>query len=292
MKKIIVAAMAALLSASALAFSPQTGTWAITEEVDGTPGRGIALDVQNDIVIMQIYAYKPNGDSAFYLFTAPLRNDQASGPLHTYTGGRYFGSERRVGVEAPSPGDVSMRFINGTEGYIRFPGELEKHFSRLDFVYGQTPESLLGLWGLMSLGNEGALAGTAELTRIVPGTATGSGIAVDAGNSFICEHQIRGELAGTVLCVELRSGIARRTYLFSLSINDGEGVNYRTTSNGTQSGPLQDLIVKRLRTKANTWTGPIGKSSSETAPTMSDAEIASVFEQAIADAVASGLTPQ
>lgn len=291
MKKFIVAAMAALLSATALAFTPQTGTWAVTEEVDGTPGRGIALDVQNDIIIMQIYAYKPTGESAFYLFTAPLRDDSASGPLHTYTGGRYFGSERRVGVEAASPGDVSMRFISGTEGYIRFPGEAEKHFSRLDLVYGQSAESLLGLWGLMSLGSEGALAGTAPLNRVIPGTANGSGIAVDAVNSFACEHQVRGELAGAVLCVEMRNGIPRRTYLFSLSINDGEGVNYRTASNYTQSGPLQDLVVKRLRTKADTWTGAIGKSSSETAFDMSNADIASVFEQAITNAVASGLKP-
>jgi hypothetical protein len=32
--------------------TPQIGTWAITEEISGKPGRGFQIDVQNDILVL------------------------------------------------------------------------------------------------------------------------------------------------------------------------------------------------------------------------------------------------
>ena len=36
-------------------FTPQAGTWVVSSEVDGKPGRGLAIDVQGNTFFMQVY---------------------------------------------------------------------------------------------------------------------------------------------------------------------------------------------------------------------------------------------
>ena len=42
-------------------FTPQAGTWVIDAELDGKPGRGLAIDVQGNTVVLQVYGYEANG---------------------------------------------------------------------------------------------------------------------------------------------------------------------------------------------------------------------------------------
>jgi len=71
------------------AFAPQTGTWVVTSEVDGKPGRGFGIDVQNTTLVMQMYAYESNGQPTFYLAVGDVVDNKVTAPLTQYTGGRY-----------------------------------------------------------------------------------------------------------------------------------------------------------------------------------------------------------
>jgi len=124
------AVVGALLGTSlAYAFAPQTGTWIMTSEVNGKPGRGLAIDVQDNTLVMQMYAYDASGNATFYMTSGTLANDRYSAPLNKYRGGRYLGSGDLSGKEDGSAGTVSIRFESGTKGYITLPGEAEKEIS-------------------------------------------------------------------------------------------------------------------------------------------------------------------
>ena len=53
-------------------FTPQAGTWIVSEELNGKPGRGLAIDVQGNTFFMQVFAYEKNGDATFYLATGQM----------------------------------------------------------------------------------------------------------------------------------------------------------------------------------------------------------------------------
>ena len=50
---------------SAHAFVPSAGTWVVNDELNGKPGRGLAIDVQNHVLVMQMYAYEKNDQPTF-----------------------------------------------------------------------------------------------------------------------------------------------------------------------------------------------------------------------------------
>lgn len=253
-------AVAALLGAGLVhAFMPQGGTWVVSSEVNGKPGRGLAMDAQNDTLVVQMYAYESNGQSTFYLASGRLQNDRFSAPLMRYSGGRYFGSGPLSGAEAGSPGNVSIRFTSGTTGFITFPNEPEVAISRFNFGYAFAPASLRGIWTLTSFGSEGALADVVEFSQPGGSTSNGNGLMVSPNGLFGCEHQVRGQLAGGVLCVKINTaGQVLRSYFFLYSVNEGEGLAKREGV-----GADQALIVRRLTTPQSVGTGIAYKSNEE-----------------------------
>jgi len=258
-KKVI--AVATLLGAGlAQAFMPQNGTWVVTSEVNGRPGRGLAMDAQNGTLVMQMYAYESNGQSSFYLASGPLSGDRFAGPLTRYSGGRYFGSGPRSGIEAGTPGNVSIRFTSGTTGFITLPGESEVAISRFNFGYPAAVQSLKGLWTFTSLGTEGLVTDAAVLSVQTAGTSGGNGIMQSSDNQFGCEHQTSGNLAGGVLCVKVNAAGTQllRSYYFIYSVNEGEGI-----SNAYGTGTSQTLTVQRLTTPQGVGTGIYYKSVPE-----------------------------
>ena len=79
-----LASAALLVSAGAHAardFTPQAGTWVISEELDGKPGRGLAIDVQGNTFFMQVFGYEKNGDATFYTATGTMDGDSVTAPL-------------------------------------------------------------------------------------------------------------------------------------------------------------------------------------------------------------------
>lgn len=235
----------------AQAFMPQSGSWVVNSELDGKPGRGMVVDAQNGTVALQMYAYENDGRPTFFLAAGPLVSNRFSGPLTRYSGGRYFGSGPRSGVEAGSPGQVSVRFTSGISGFITFPGEPEVAISRFNFGYPAVASSLRGMWTLTSFGSEGVFSEVVNMQLQTPATANGNGLMETADRLFGCEHQTRGNLAGGVLCVKITSsGQLLRSYYFVYSVNEGEG---SSRTNGTR--PEQVLVVKRLLDPQGVGTG-------------------------------------
>lgn len=248
------------LSTFAHAFAPQSGSWVINSEVNGQPGRGFALDVQNETLVITMYAYERNGLPTFYVGSGAYANDQASVDLIRFTGGRFLGSGEMNASSAGSVGKVSLRFTSGTKGFITLPGEGEKEVTRFNFGYPAVPNTLLGLWTFTSLGasSQGLSADAVSLVSIDSKTANGNGLVISADGLFGCEHQISGVNAGTVFCIKVNAqGAVLRSYSFFLSVNEGEGIS--AVSN---SAPSQALIVRRLTSPNTVGTGIFFKSTS------------------------------
>ena len=239
------------------AFAPQAGTWVVSSEVDGKPGRGFGIDVQNTTLVMQMYAYESTGQSTFYLAVGDVVDNKVTTPLNRYTGGRYFGSGARSGTSAGSPGNVSIRFTSGTTGFITFPNEGEVAISRFNFGYGAVADSLRGFWTLNSIGSEGLQSDLVELTKNLGASSNGNGLMSDASELFGCEHQVRGALAGNVMCVKInKSGQLLRSYVFVYSVNEGEGYSQASSTSAQQM-----LQIRRLTTPTGTGTGLVYKDS-------------------------------
>lgn len=129
------------MNASATPIFIQSGTWIVDSELNGLPGRGMAIDVQNQHLVMQVYNYTSTGQPTFHLASGPLNQLQFQAPLKQYRGGRFFGSGERIAREDNSAGDVRIRFESSTSGFVQFPGEPEVAMSR--FKFGGIPE---GAW--------------------------------------------------------------------------------------------------------------------------------------------------
>lgn len=256
MIKKIIALITLLVGVSlAQAFAPQAGTWVVASELDGKPGRGMAIDVQNSTLVMQVYAYEGNGQPSFYLAVGTLVNNQITAPLNRHVGGRYFGSGAQSGRLESSPGNVTLRFTSGVSGYVKFPGESEQLIIRANFGYPFLPSSLKGLWSFTSLGSAGLISLAVEMTVNGGSTSNGNGLVMSSNGRFGCEHQTIGSLAGGVLCVLLTtSGTLDKGYYFVYSTNEGEGLM------GLGSNPAdQHLFVRRLTTPDGVGTGLVFK---------------------------------
>ena len=124
----------AALSTPALAareFTPQSGLWMIPSESNGQPGRGFSLDVQGNTAFLQVFNYEKSGAATFHTALGQL-DDSASMtvPLLRFKGGRYLGGPARDAVEDGSAGNVSVKFTDGLNGTIQFPGEEVQPISR------------------------------------------------------------------------------------------------------------------------------------------------------------------
>lgn len=272
MKKILFL-LGILLSSAAQAFMPQAGTWVVTSEVNGLPGRGIALDVQNNIFALQVYAYESSGQPTFYTAVGALSNNAGVADIQRFTGGRYFGSAPMSGTLDKVVGQVRLRFTSGVTGFIQFPGEGEVAISRYNFGYAAAPSSLFGIWSFSSMGSVGLNADVVSLTMQGSATSNGNGLVMSSNGLFGCEHQVRGSFAGGVVCVKINSaGQLLAGYRFVYSVNEGEGL-----SNISGSAD-QALWIRRLTTAGGVGTGLVLRQENQVA-TVNAAVVAAYIEQ-------------
>ena len=149
-------------------FTPQAGTWIVSSELDGKPGRGLAIDVQGNTFFMQVFGYEKNGDATFYTATGTMDGDSVTAPLMRYTGGRSFGGSARDAVEDKSLGDVTVSFRNGLKGTVQFPGEPPVEMERFlvkDFSPSvSNPLAQVGMRGMKLL----VLDEQQQLLRVLP----------------------------------------------------------------------------------------------------------------------------
>ncbi len=122
--------LGAVPSQAARSFTPQPGTWVVTSELNGKPGRGLAIDVQGNAFLMQVFAYEASGAATFYTAMGTFDGNAVTAPLIRYVGGRSFGSEPRSAELRESLGNVVLRFTDGLRGVVQFPGEPELAIQR------------------------------------------------------------------------------------------------------------------------------------------------------------------
>lgn len=139
-KSITAALISCAFSASwaANTITPQNGNWIITNELTGKPGRGMGIDVQDGIFLMQLYNYNKDGTPTFHMATGTVVDNKVVAPLKQYKDGPYFGSPPRDGVEAADAGEVEVTFTSRTTAVIKLPGEKAKRMQR--FNYESMPE--------------------------------------------------------------------------------------------------------------------------------------------------------
>lgn len=268
LKKLMI--LGALLTAGvAQAFVPQAGTWVVTSENNGQPGRGFGLDVQDTTLVMQMYAYDSSGYPTFYLTAGRYANERYTGVLNKYRNGRYFGSGARNGTPDGDAGVVSMRFISGTKGYITFPNEPEKEINRFSFAYNTEPNSLRGFWLLSAVNDQSAANDRVDffkLERIQGRSDYGTGIINSTDNQYACENLVRGPNAGNVMCLQFNTyGQSIRTSFFQYSVNDGEGFAGRSSTEAYDM-----LIARRITNSAADRTGLVLKNQEAAQPLDAD----------------------
>ncbi|WP_198969890.1 hypothetical protein [Xylophilus sp. ASV27] len=253
MFKKFAAAASVLVAGVAHAFVPQAGTWAVTSELNGQPGRGMTVDVQNGVLALTMYAYDSSGKGTFYQATGPIVGNKVSADLLQFEGGRYFGSGPRSGTQKGNAGRMTVRFVDGVSGFITFPGEQEVAISRFNFGYPADPSGLRGAW-LMTTGTTASNTWISEVVDLqITGssTANGNGLISTRDGRFGCEQQVGGNAAGWVMCVKITaSGALDKVYIYRYSVNEGEG-----DWQSAQSNTAYALYTKRLIDKSGTVTG-------------------------------------
>ena len=136
--------------------SPQTGTWAIDEEINGKPGRGFQIEVQNDILVLYFYGYEKTGESTYWLAAGKLASgsNELTADLGAYEGGMAFGDPIKDAVYLGSKGSVTIRFNTVASGEICLPDETCKAVRPFNFGYEESASELLGRW-LVTVFNNG-----------------------------------------------------------------------------------------------------------------------------------------
>ena len=218
--------------------APDPGTWIVSSELTGKPGRGMAIDVQYDTLVMQVYNYEKSGAATFHLAIAPYKDGQASSHLKRYEGGRYFGSGPLSGHEAVDAGAVSFNFTAPTRGTIQFPGEPAVAIQRYQF--GATEPALESLYGgWMFFDPAKKILKYFDLDHIynmTPPVATGS------GGQVLASCRYTGEPAASVLC-EDKSPVIFHEMRFT-PVN-GRAIGNFTNQRGATAGtPVYVLRVK------------------------------------------------
>ncbi|MBF5005190.1 hypothetical protein [Diaphorobacter caeni] len=158
----LLAVFCAVPALAAREFTPQSGLWMIPSENNGQPGRGFSLDVQGNTAFLQVFNYEKSGAATFH--TAVGQLDDAGSmtvPLLRFKNGRYLGGPPQVASEDGTPGNVSVRFTDGLNGTIQFPGESQQPIAR--FV---VPEALPYWWSKPAAAPEIKAGGIRDMSWI------------------------------------------------------------------------------------------------------------------------------
>ena len=210
---------AALLSASAIA-APQTGVWFIQGGQNAYGGNTINIDTQGDRVFVMFAAGQVPSNTFFIYGVGELDKDDLTIDLLNSKDG--------------SVKKTTAHFATSTYGTMKFPDGNEVAIARGKLLDETQPESWFGVWNLAFVNDTTGLGGSriAYFNATLPATANGGGIAVDTSGRLGCEHQLKGQNAGQVICVQVNAqGAAEAAYLLTRSVHQADGL-YGNTSTG------------------------------------------------------------
>jgi hypothetical protein len=166
---------------------PFNGTWIVEDELTGRPGRGLALDIQGNTAILQVYNYRPDSQPTFHMGNAAYLNKgvnsiatAATIPLNEYADGRSLGGEKKSAQLRNHAGNAQLEFAYQnpgdkpleewmwwTTGTLQLPQENPVRIRRLQLEKSTNfSEDMLGQWFLPIVKK------TITLTRAEGGTVT------------------------------------------------------------------------------------------------------------------------
>jgi hypothetical protein len=263
-KNVMLSLIVFAISSSAHAFMPATGMWQIDAEATGAPGRGFALDVQNETIFLSYYGYAANGSALFYVATGPIANNTFSAPLLAVSGGTALGGTYKAGTIGASPGTVALSFTSGVAGTITLPGEGAKSISKYSFGYANGTTGLLGTWLITALINGVPYSSYKTLTTISGQSSSGNGYVNTASGDFFCEYQSSGTLQGLVICADNPSNANSILYVLKIAADIASGYSQVFLSATTVSTTAYPAIGRRTQTMTGAFTGLTDGTSAST----------------------------
>ncbi|THJ33207.1 hypothetical protein E8K88_09760 [Lampropedia aestuarii] len=121
--------------------TPQSGIWVVKNpaKAPNSPGRSLAIDVQDSVLLAQIGDYDATGKPMFSVIAGALQADATEpqtvsavqATLQQYHGGRSLGGPAQSAHLAGSTGEISLRFTSSFTGTAQFPGEPALPIERL-----------------------------------------------------------------------------------------------------------------------------------------------------------------
>lgn len=246
-KSITAALISCAVSAgwAANTIAPQNGNWIIAQELGGKPGRGMGIDVQDGIFLMQLYNYNKDGSATFHMATGAVVDNKVETSLKKYKDGPYFGSGRRDGTEAEDAGNVKIEFTSRTTAMIQLPGEEPKLMHR--FNYESTPEdqwsdpAYVERWAMVAMDADGN-----PTTTFFADTAIGSQMAMvpDMAAGWPYKSSSKFTVHTLDLATPNKHGFMECDYLGSNMEFSCVGEQIDTTSGSTVRKPIS-LVMQR-----------------------------------------------
>ncbi len=195
-----------LFHAPAFSAEPIAGLWGIDAETNLAVGRAFALEVTGSTLIVTFYNYNASKQPTFYVGGAALSAiGSATVALSEPKGGTCLGCTPTSGSLLSSPGSALFEFTTSTKGFVTLPGETRKAISKGMIAWPDAPSGLLGRWVFLELSSDYAFSDVYDLTRVGPPTANGNGIVANLTGTAVCELQVSGARAGSVVCATLYS---------------------------------------------------------------------------------------
>jgi len=112
-----------------VAIVPAAGVWWNKSE----PGSGLGIDYQNGTLIVEVYSYRGDGSSQWYLAAGSLANNVFTGTLDKYTGGQCVSCVYKAPTTVGNDGTITITFTSATTGIADLPGArhiaIERYFT-------------------------------------------------------------------------------------------------------------------------------------------------------------------
>ena len=239
-------------------YAPDPGTWVVSQELNGKPGRGMAIDVQDNVLVMQVYDYERSGAPTFHLGVGFFSEGKAAVRLTRYEGGRYFGGPPLVGVEVADLGEVKLSFDSPTTGQVQFPGESPVTIQRFEFGWDTSrPEILLGQWVFWERSAEKFTA--IDLTSVKGNAAVGT--VIGTNKTVQCRFEKTDQ--GTVRCTDpvVISPSPQEYYTFDYRFAPVNGRALGGSMNIANRQPVEgaygDLFVLHAKNRWGTLGGSV-----------------------------------
>lgn len=279
-------------SAAASAFTPVGGLWGFTNELNGQPGRGFQLTVENDVLVFYYYGYDSDGSGNYMFASGPLVNGSVfTGQLLTCRGGTVMGSAYKAATCSNGPGKVTMTFASGEKGTITLPGEVPKAINRFNFGYADGPDALLGEFMFAYKATTFNHVDFYRLTiktglPTTVGGRRGTGFVANADYTFGCEFypSING-FQSIYVCAEESGDNDDDNYYFRMVGDRGAGT---ASWRGNTSGVVYPTQILRVATAKGTRTAPYNENhASMVTPKHVDAGLADVLSDPLGQVKAS-----